>query len=272
MDRKLIKNDKVIRILHYIPAFKYGGIESFILDLYKNIDKSKFQFDFVIETKMEKKIKNEILSMGGKVYEIPNIKNLNKHIKSINKILKNNKYLVIHCHSIQTRPILPILAKKNKIPIRIVHSHSVQFNDNSYIFWKKIIQAISIKMCNCYMACSKAAATFLFKNNKHVFILYNGINLKRFEYNEKIRQEVRKKLKIKDDEKILIQIGRMTYLKNQKLSIKIIKNIPDNLNYKLILIGNGPDEKSVRQNIEELGLEDKRLSISFRYIFISINF
>ena len=41
MDRKLIKNDKVIRILHYIPAFKYGGIESFILDLYKNIDKSK---------------------------------------------------------------------------------------------------------------------------------------------------------------------------------------------------------------------------------------
>ncbi len=264
MNKKITKNDKVVRILHYIPAFKYGGIESFILDLYRNIDRNKFQFDFIIETNMEKTIKNEILNLGGKVYEIPSIKNISKHVKSINSIFKDNQYLVIHCHSIQTRPILPILARKNKIPIRIVHSHSVQFNDNSHLLLKKIVQSISVKMCNCFMACSKEAATFLFNNNKNVFILNNGIDLKRFKYNEKKRYEIRNNLKIKNNEKILIQIGRMTYLKNQQLSIKIIDNMADNLNYKLILIGSGPDEEKIKQKIQKSHLKSKILLLGYK--------
>ena len=264
MSRKMKKKEEVIRILHYIPGFKYGGIESFILDLYRNIDRKRFQFDFVIETNMETSIKNEILNMGGKVYEIPSIKNIHKHAKSINFILKDNKYLVIHCHSIQTRPILPIIAKKRKIPIRIVHSHSTQFNDNSHVLLKKLIQTMSVKMFNCFMACSEEAARFLFNNNKNVFILYNGINLKRFEYNEKMRQEVRKNLKIKNNEKILIQIGRMTYLKNQQFSLKIINNMVDNLNYKLILIGNGPDEEKIKQEIQKLDVKDRIILLGYK--------
>lgn len=265
MGKKLeTQNNETIRILHYIPAFQYGGIESFVINLYKNINKDIIQFDFLIETKMDLSLKEKILAMGGQVYEINSIKNIVPYIKEIYHILKENQYKIIHCHSIQTRPIVSIIAKILHIPIRIVHSHSRQFNNKKHILLRKMMQNIAIKCSNHFMACSQEAADFLFKKDTKVKILYNGIEINKFIYQEKQREKIRKELKIKDDETLLIQIGRMTYLKNQQFTLKIMNLLKKSNQYKLLLIGNGEDEENLKQMTHNLQLKNIVIFLGYK--------
>ena len=52
----------MIRVLHYIPGFEYGGIESLIMNIYKKIDKEKMQFDFLVEKPIPENIANECIN------------------------------------------------------------------------------------------------------------------------------------------------------------------------------------------------------------------
>ncbi len=238
--------DKKIKVLHYIPGFKFGGIESRMIDVYKRIDKNKFQFDFLITTSIENPLVDEIKSIGGNVYLISpfKMKCIIEHVRDISKILKHQKYDIVHCHSSSTGFILLMAAKKNNVNGRILHARTSSFKGSSMIPLRKIMQKLSVNYANEYLAVSEIAGNWFFKK-KDFKVIPNSIQLENFVFDINDRQFIRSKYKI-ENELVLGHVGRSTYAKNHQFIFEIftevLKQIPD---AKLMLVGIEQDDERI---------------------------
>lgn len=277
---------RLIKILHYIPSFNIGGIESFIMNLYENIDKKKICFDFLVEKKIHKEYEELIANNGGKIFYIQFPKKrlkIFKYIKKINSVIKETEYDVFHCHVWNCRPFAIALAKINRIPIIITHAHACNFDTNSKRMFQTFFQKFGILLSNFNIACSDEAGKSVFKKKKYI-VFSNAIDYNRFKYNYDNRIDKRKELKVKEDEILFINVGRFTYLKNQIFLIDIFNEIYKiNNKVKLLLIGYGNDEQKIREKIKRYNLEsnvvilnevihpESYLSASDYFIFPSIS-
>lgn len=252
-----------IRIAQIVGKWVGGGVESVIMNYYRNIDRSKIQFDFFCDNDSTNIPYKEIESMGGKVILIPPYQHQYKYQKELQKILKQNHYKIIHSH-INTMSVFPLYAaKKARIPIRISHSHST----SNKLEWKKnllknILRPFSKLYATDYFCCSELAGKYLFGtkayNQGKVFLLNNAIDLDKYKYNEKERIEERKKLNIDDDTIVIGHIGRFVKQKNHDFLIEIFKKINElNNNTLLILVGQGPLEQKIKEKVKELNLDNK---------------
>lgn len=148
-----------IKILHYIPGFDFGGIESRMLEIFKRIDKSKYQLDFLVLTSLDNYLIDEIKANGGNVYQVPrfNSKAIINHIKGLNNILNNTSYDAIHCHAGYNGLALLWLAKKRGIKGRILHVRTSSFGNTTWPYLKRLMQKLSIYYSNIHLAVSKIA-------------------------------------------------------------------------------------------------------------------
>ena len=248
----------MIRVLHYIPAFGYGGIETVVLNLYKNIDK-KFQFNFLVETKIPEYAERIIKNNNGKIIQIPKMTNKSKlllYFKSLYRVFKYGKYDVFHCHSLDTRPFPMIFAKIFKIKLRIMHIHFNDFNDKKHLCLKKFFINIGQRNANYYIACSARAAKNILsaKNSKKAMILNNGIDINRFRYDKNNGNNTRNKLNINSNVFLIGCIGRLSYLKNQKFVINIANKFPKR--YQILFLGDGEDKAELESVAAKLKLEN----------------
>ena len=257
-----------IRVLNVTRVFQAAGIESFIMNVYRNIDRSKIQFDFLIMRNENSIYAEEILSLGGRIYAIDvNEKNsylrILRESKELHEFLKNHYYQIIHIH--YTTPLrAPYLlaAKKAKIPIRIYHSHSAEISGKSR--FKLLVYKLYRGKIACwatdYFACSEEAANWMYpeqmKNKEKVKIIYNGIDINRFSFNKDKRKLVRYALKI-SDEYVLIHTGRFIDQKNQKFIVSIFFELKRKYtNVKLLLLGEGELLEEIKTLVRKLGLEN----------------
>lgn len=249
----------MIRVLQYIPAFSIGGIESQIMGIYENINKEQIQFDFLVERKIDSNIEKKIKELGGKIYILPkftDLKRIPKYIKELKRILKSGKWQVLHCNSWQTRPLVLYFANKYKIPLRIVHAHAV---DNNTPKHKKIIAMLSnygIKKANFRIACSKEAGISTFKSNDFI-VLNNGVCLEKFKFSKNLREKIRNENKVSNDTIININVGRLTYLKNQEFLIDIFNELKKiNSKNMLWILGSGDYKEAIEKKIKDFHIED----------------
>lgn len=253
------------RILHLSGTMNMGGQETLIMNLYRNIDRSKIQFDFVINTEEKCFYDDEIEKLGGKIYRIPRITHPIKHWKALTKVLKENNYDVIHRHTCSQVVFIDLLiAKICKVKTRIIHSHSENV-DKKYEHLYKIFTPFINMFSNVKYACSENAAKWLYGNKyKEANIIYNGIDLNKFTFDENIRKKIRYEYKISDSTKVYGNVGRLSYVKNHSFLLDVFKEIlkkePDSL---LILCGDG----ELRQSLEE---KAKNLKIFDNIIFTGI--
>ena len=249
----------MIRVLQYIPAFDYGGIETFIGNIYKNIDKNKIQFDFLVEIDINKDIANILRKDGAQIYQVPNMTvNVLKYIKAIDNLIKKKNYKIIHCHDSLSRPLLPMIGRLRGVPHIIFHSHSASYGNVKKVFLRRILKNISILFSNHYLACSKEAAEFCFgkRKAKKSIIIKNAIELEKYKYNKEVRKEARKELNI-ENSFVVGHVGRFCEVKNHNFIIDVFtevkRKIPDS---KLVLVGDGPLFVDIKEKIEKLKLHD----------------
>lgn len=252
-----------IRIAQIIGKWVGGGVEAVVMNYYRNIDKTKIQFDFICDNDSTNIPYQEIEQLGGKVILIPPYQHQKSYQKELQKILKQNNYKIIHSH-INTMSVFPLYAaKKVGIPIRIAHSHST----SNKVEWKKnilknILRPYSKIYATDYFCCSELAGKYLFGNKTYnegkVFLLNNAIDLDKYKYNEKERNKQRKKLNINKDAIAIGHIGRFVKQKNHSLLIDIFKKINElNNNTILILVGQGPLENEIKSKVKKLNLDNK---------------
>lgn len=250
-----------ILVAQVIGKWVGGGVEAVIMNYYKNMDKSKIQFDFICDEDSTSIPYDEIEKMGGRVILIPPYQKVFKYQKELIRIFSENKYKIVHSN-INTLSFFSLrAAKKAGVPIRIAHSHSTtNKKELKKNILKQLLRPLSKIYATDYFACSKYAGKWLFgkkmvRDNK-VTIVNNAIDVETFKYNNELRRTKRKELGIDDDTIIVGHIGRFVRQKNHDFLIDIFKEIHNiRPNSRLLLIGKGPEEKEIKRKVNGLNLE-----------------
>lgn len=267
----------MIKILQVHASTQYSGVSSILIDIFKNINKEKFNFDFLIfNEKTLENVEPIIKKFGGKIYKIPLIKesktyNLKLFIKCI-KFFNNCKYDIVHinsgCVSFDFFVSLAAKVSKNKTKI-IVHSHSAPIvNSKIKQIFRNFIKKIMNFIIDGRIACSKISAFSTFPkdivNNDGVYIINNGIDFKKFKPTKKLREKTMSKLNI-TNKFVVGHIGRFSKEKNHKFLIDIFNEITiKKENSILILIGEGPLLEETKKYVSKLNLSEKVFFLGLR--------
>ena len=114
----------VLRVAHIIGKWVGGGVEAVVMNYYRNMDRTRVQFDFICDSDSTCIPRDEIESLGGRVIIVPPYQELFSYLKELTQIFRENKYSIVHSH-ISTLSVFPLFcAKKSGVPVRIAHSHS----------------------------------------------------------------------------------------------------------------------------------------------------
>lgn len=233
-----------------------GGIENFVMNVYRNIDRNKYQFDFILQNNEKSFFEEEIEKLGGKVYKIPRFEKAPiKHIKELKRILSENDYAAFHRHTANSVAFVDLMiAKKCKMDVRIAHSHNTSHNA---IVLNNIFKPLLYKYATKHLACGKDAGRWLF-GNRDFTTLYNGIDIKKYSFSNDIRQQYREEFKVADNEVLLGNVGRFSEQKNHKYLIEIFSALSKKDDkYKLVLCGDGELREDIEKQIKENNIEDK---------------
>ena len=255
-----------IRILHIVPSLsENSGVISVIMSYYRQIDRNKFQFDFIYHSDDINNYAAEINKLGGKIFKLPELRysNLFKYCTELNEFFSENKnYQIIHGHVANTGIFYFFIAKIHKIPIRIIHSHNTMPSDELFKKIRNYFLQIPLNyLANNYCSCSEGAGKYLFgpkyMRSGKVQIIKNAIDLSKFQYSPDKRNEMREKLGLED--KIVIgHVGRFCNQKNHAFLIEVFNEIQKNMpNSKLLLIGDGPLLDNIRKKTMRLNLLEK---------------
>ncbi|HZH58317.1 MAG TPA: glycosyltransferase family 1 protein [Metabacillus sp.] len=250
-----------IRVLHVVVNMNRGGAETLIMNLYRNIDRSKIQFDFL--TCKEGVFDQEILNLGGKIHRIPYITDGGHfhYIKNLKQFFKaNNHYKIVHSHMDKMSGFVLKSAKKAGIPVRIAHSHNTQSEGGfAAKLYKEYAGSNIEKAATHYLACSNLAAKWLFKNKaKSSKLLKNGIDMEKFTFSKKTREKIREELGIEKDSLVLGHVGRFNHQKNHAFLIDIFNELKkvESKSY-LVLVGDGTLRSDIEEKVKRLRLEEK---------------
>ena len=241
-----------------------GGVESVIINYYRTIDRTKFQFDFLCNSYEKIAYEDEVLAMGAKTIHFParsqDLKGYQRELTAFFEQHAQEYHAIwVNICSLANIDYLK-LAKKYGIQKRILHSHNSQNMDSKlrgmlHQWNKKSVE----KYATDYWACSEEAADWFFqgKLRENVIQIHNAISLDKVAFHKEKREKYRKELGW-EDAYLIGNIGRLHFQKNQQFLLdifaEVIKILPQ---ARLVLIGQGEDETMLQEKADKLGLQDK---------------
>lgn len=263
---------KPIRVLHVVTHLNRNGLESRIMDIYRNIDRTKIQFDFMIHRNSMGDFGDEIKSLGGNVYIMRNItpSSFTKYLKDLDAFFDEHKeYKIVHAHLNSMSTWVLRSAKTHGIPIRIAHSRNSQLDHDL----KAIPKWLSKQLINRYttdrFGCSQMAGDWLFgkkySRGETFRVIPNAIQVDRFVWDPKVRENKRQELGLSLDDVAFIDVARLSDQKNHSYLLKVFLEIKKILpKCKLFLAGAGENEGMIRQFAKENNLEQDIILLGSR--------
>lgn len=247
------------RILHVVGKMDRAGAETMLMNLYRHIDRSKIQFDFVVYSKEPGDYDNEIIELGGRIIPIIATSNLKRMQILKNFLTKHSEYNIVHSHMLLNSMFSLWAAKTVGIKHRVAHAHSTS---NGKVGWvNKIYEKSAIftinKLATKKIACGHAAANYLFPESSDVLILPNSVELEKL---ANLREKRKEKKEISDSGDVLkiLQVGRITPVKNPFFTLKIAKEIKNlGLPGHIYFLGQGSLEKELQLEIDKAHLDDQ---------------
>ena len=262
---------KPIRILHFGIVGGLGGVDTFLMNLYKHIDREKVQFDFILNHDTRAYFQDEFEAMGAKIYPIMYSKRecVLKHNHILDNFFKEHTEISgVHMHMNFIRYYAPLVyAKKYNVPIRIYHSHNSQDMYPSKSIIKEVTEAIARKNIGKYttdlFACSNIAGKYMFED-KSFKVIKNAIETDKYVFNENIRIAKRKELGV-GDKFVVGFVGRLQYQKNPEFIIDIFNELHKKMpNSVLAMVGVGRLEEKVREKMSIYNIQDSVLMLGKR--------
>lgn len=253
----------MIRILHSVSNMDRAGIETMLMNYYRHIDRDKIQFDFLCNKQKPGAYDDEILSLGGRIFRTPGLNPFKygdylKYMRSL--FAQHPEYKIVHAHN-GAFVVYPLYAaKKNNIPVRISHVHSASFTVD-YKWPLKMFCRPLIPFCaNKLWACGKDAAKFYYGSKAvssgKTNVINNAIEIDRFLFDEKMRNELRSKHNL-NGKTVIGHAGRFMSQKNHDFLIDVFAEIhKKDKNAVLLLLGDGELMDKIKQKVNSLGLDD----------------
>lgn len=250
-----------IKILHCLFTLRYAGAESFIMNVLRELDADKYQFDFLIRCRHEDAeldLMREIRKRGGQIIETAEFpRYFIRNYRQLDYFLKKNahKYAAIHIHANSLLYLAPLLlARKYGIQTRILHSHNSGSVNGMYTMVHLVNRSILSKAATCRLACSDVAGRWMFKQDYE--LVKNGIDLSIYCFNQEVREAERKRLGVTGSCTVIGNIGRFAKQKNHRMMIRVFEQYhqrnPDSI---LVLAGAGEQETEIKKLAGEKGLE-----------------
>lgn len=250
-----------IRVAAIMGRMMGGGVESTVMNHYRHIDRSRVQFDFIVDSDSTVVPREEIQDLGGRIFEVPPYQQLASYIRACQSLFERIHPSIVHSH-LNALSVFPLCAAKLAgVPIRIAHSHSTS-NPEEHLrhLAKNALRPFSRSYPTHYAACSEFAARWLFGDRLvdtgQVFLMRNAIDIDAFTFNTAARTAKRAELGVSPDQLLVGQVGRLSSQKNQlfteRVFAQILRTHPDAL---LVFVGDGPLHDDVRGLARDLGIE-----------------
>lgn len=257
-------DSKPIRVLNLFTILNRGGAETMVMNYYRNIDRSKVQFDFMVHRETPGAYDAEIKALGGRIYHMPPIRPWTAaHYRTMVRhfYATHPEYRLIHSHMSELGYYDFIEARAAGVPVRICHAHSrpYGFNLKSPVRWyykKRMLRFIT----HMFM-CGEASGKWLFgKKNRNRFIqMNNAIDAKQYRFDFEKRKAVRSSLGIPDDCMVVGHVGRFDPPKNHKFLLEIFHALHQaHPKTCLLLVGNDTGDlgNEIHEKVAALELQD----------------
>ena len=241
------------RVIHVTGGVRntISGVQSFIKNHIKTDDEefeymvgesngdSHFPFNKYLDEKGIKRI----------VFPTLKVCNMMHYGRECRVFYENNKIDVVHVHNPITAFIHNYYAKKHGVKVRIYHNHSSQFSDTVLkSIRNRFLVFLALKNATHRISCGKLAGIKIF-GNKGFQIVPNAIDINKYKFSLKYREEIREEFSINENRKVVGMIGILNRFKNQNFLIELAKQLPE---VTFLLVGEGPDRVFLEEKIKEL--------------------
>ena len=253
------------RLLCIVGSMNAGGAETFLMKLYRKLDRTKYQMDFAVAVKEKGFYDDEILDMGGKIFQItPKSKGIFKNFNSIRCLVKREGYQSVLRTSQHSLSALELYAARLGGAKNLIFRSS---NTNTTsgrgidLMLHKLCAFMPMIFANVRIAPSTEAADFMFGNgcvsNGKAFLLHNGVDLALYRFDMIDRESVKKEFCI-ENKLVVGHVGRFNHQKNHEKLIdvfqQIVKREPNSV---LMLVGQGELEEYIKRKVNESCIADK---------------
>lgn len=257
-----------IKILMVLGNTRRGGTQAFIMNLLRDIDKTKFQIDFAVNLDFEGGWGPEMRTLGSKIFIMPrfNVKNWKSFERSWDKFLTEHSYDIVHGHTTNSAGIYLKVAKKHGCKT-IAHIHSTGYR-GSFVerLTKKVFSKLTKSQADYWFACSDKAAQFLYGNDFNKYPYYyempNSIKVENYLFDEEKRSIIRKELGLDNDIFLIGHVGTFSEPKNHTHILRVFKEVlRKQEKAKLLLIGEGYLKNEIFHQAEELGVHNDVINL-----------
>ena len=240
-----------------VSVMDAGGMESYIMNMYRCMDRTSCQFDFLVHHARRGAYEDEIEALGGKVYHTTLLDdgNLIQYKKALRSLFSEHpEYRIVHGHLGSTAYWYLGAAKRHGVPWRILHSHCPGRIHTLKGNIKHLLFRFSPRYANVRLACSEEAGRYQFRRQDYE-VVPNGIDMRRFAFDEESRRKMRDELHLSDDF-VIGHVGRFYYEKNHPYMLKLLQAIlPKIPNAVLMLIGDGELMPQIKEMAQAMHLE-----------------
>lgn len=270
----------MVRILHVFGRMDMGGAESRIMDLYRNIDRNKVQFDFVEHTTDKCFYDDEIERLGGRIFRVPRFKiaNISEYRSAFKKLFlehmqgKESEFAMVQGHITSSAAIYLPIAKKYGVKVTIAHARSAGVDPGIKGYLTRVMRSNLANKADYLFTCSRLAGISVFGQKAvdagRTTFIPNAIDCRKFAFDSEVRDRIRRELKI-EDSFVIGHVGRFHYAKNHEYLLEVMQDIVKRwdgyekfsnisdlpLRPVLILLGEGPRMDEMKNLAKELGIE-----------------
>ena len=255
----------MLRVLHSVSNMARAGIETMLMNYYREIDRSQIQFDFLANKPVPGEYDAEICSMGGRVFVSPGLNPLHypKYRRYVTDLLHSNPDIrIVHAHNEAMGYYALQSAKDAGVRVRIAHAHNTRIIRDYKYPLKLICKQLLPGAATDYWSCGRDAGIYYYGEKRWKasgFILHNAIDVPRFGFNSEIRNRQRQLCGLENCF-VIGHVGRFNLQKNHTrlldIFAEVTKVLPD---ARLALIGIGELEQSVKEKASAIDLQDKIL-------------
>ncbi|MBR1748003.1 MAG: glycosyltransferase [Clostridia bacterium] len=239
-----------IRIAQLVGNTSLGGVSNCVLNYWKYFDKEKFSFDFFTygETDFDEKVKR----IGGECHAIHDFRDPLKACSDLKRFLREERYDIVHSH-LTSLSVFPLyVAKKEKIDVRIVHSHSTTDGKEKTAVIKNVLKRFADHYADARFACSVKSGEWLY-GSKVFFLMPNAIDLDRFSFDPSARKALRNQYDIRG---VCVGFaGRFEYQKGLFRFLDIAKEVSKRTESTAVLIGDGSQKEELKRYAEQNGIK-----------------
>lgn len=267
----------MVKVLHFVSKMDRAGQETFLMNVMRNIDRSKVRFNFLCSSEGSGDYDEEIVRLGGGIFHLPAIRPCGNKFKRIRKAIcvirdwllaNKDKYDIVHLHTYHNLDVWAHLEACRQAGVRhvIIHSHNT---NGPHVYAHKALGWI----CKHFyrfdkFACSKEAGEWLFGKRSvakgEVSVIANGIDIEAYAYDKETAQRKKDELDIKGLT-VIGHIGRFSAQKNHRFLLEVFAEyLNTDPNAVLMLIGRGELEAQIRQQASDMKISDKVMFMGVR--------